>query len=370
MSGTGWGGKTDPTGKPLNPATTPVGQAVWGQGTPQYKAYTGALSPTNLGYDSGALTGSQWNELYNYAGSLTGAGTGAKTPTLKKSGTGGGGSRGGGGGGGGGGGAVAPPQMTQAQLDWYASLLKGGVPGQQTATNLDLPDWQDVNLTPFDNSMYSGLRDSLGQAYASDSAAATGAYDAYQNYLQSNYKNPYDNATYATGQTTPGTTQAGMQRLLSSQGQSPQMGNETYQQGQSADQAFGNLLSILGTNENQMQGNRLSAIQADRGTTQRALDMARLQGNTGIGLQEGAAKQAWQQRADDRSLLNAQQRAQLAQQEALANWQRQNEVGDANVNAKSSYNQQVLSALASLLPSLISQGGTLSLPDLQALGLA
>ncbi len=369
MSGTGWGGKTDANGRPLNPATTPVGQAVWGQGTPEYKAYTSTLSPGSLGYNSGALTGSQWKDLYNYSASLTGAAGGAKNPLPTKKPTGGSGSRGGGGGGGGGG-APAAPQMTQEQLNWYASLLKSGAPGQQQYNALDLPDWQDVNLTPFDNSMYSGLRDSLGQAYASDSAAATGAYDAYQNYLTSNYKNPYDNASYVTNQTTPGTTQAGMQRLLSSQGQSPQLGGETYRQGQSADQAFGNLLSILGTNENQMQGNRLSAVQADRGTTQRALDMARLQGNTGIGLQEGQAKQQWQQRADDRSLLNAQQRAQLAQQEALANWQRQNEVGDANVNSKSSYNQQMLSALASLLPSLIAQGGTLSLPDLQALGLA
>jgi len=362
MSGTGWGGKTSPTS-----TTDPVGTQIWGQGTPEYKAYTSTATPASMGYTPTNLSSADWNTLYQYGNSLSAAAGGAKTPVIKKSGT---GTTSRGGGGGGGGGAVAPPQLNQAQLDWYASLLRGGAPGQQTATNLDLPDWQDVNLTPFDNSLYSGLRDSLGQAYASDSAAATGAYDAYQNYLQSNYKNPYDNATYASGQNVPGTTQAGMQRLLASQGQNPQMGSETYQQGQSADQAFGNLLSVLGANENQLQGNRLSAIQADRGTTQRALDMARLQGNTGIGLQEGQAKQAYQQRADDRSLLNAQQRAQLAQQEALANWQRQNEVGDANVNAKSSYNQQVLSALASLLPSLIAQGGTLSLPDLQALGLA
>jgi hypothetical protein len=127
-----------------------------------------------------------------------------------------------------------------------------------------------------------------------------------------------------------------MQRLLASQGQNPQMNSETYRQGQGADQAYGNLLALLGVNEDRQQTNKLAATQADRGTAQTALNMARLQGMTGIGLQEGQAKQAWQQRADDRSLLNAQQRAQLAQQEALANWQRQNDVGDTNNASKTS----------------------------------
>jgi len=166
MSGTGWGGKTSPTS-----TTDPVGTQIWGQGTPEYKAYTSTATPASMGYNSTNLSSADWNTLYKYQQSLTGAAGGA-APTVKKSGTGTASSRGGGGGGGGG--AVAP-QLNQAQLDWYASLLRGGAPGQQTATNLDLPDWQDVNLTPFDNSLYSGLRDSLGQAYASDSAAATGS---------------------------------------------------------------------------------------------------------------------------------------------------------------------------------------------------
>jgi hypothetical protein len=55
--------------------------------------------------------------------------------------------------------------MTQAQLDWYASLLKNP-PCDNTFQAIDRPDWQDVNLTPFDSSMYSGLRGALGEAYA------------------------------------------------------------------------------------------------------------------------------------------------------------------------------------------------------------
>jgi hypothetical protein len=217
--------------------------------------------------------------------------------------------------------------------------------------------------------MYSGLRDSLAQAGASDRAAASGAYDQLQGYLQSNYSNPYANATYATSENVPGRTQLAMQRMLASQGQNQNMSNDTYRQGQTADQGFGNLLSILGSNEDVAQRNRLSAVQADRGTTNRALDMAMLAGNTGIGLQEGQARQAWQQRADDRGLLNAQQRAQIAQQEAMANWQRQNQVGDTNVSNNMQYREGVLGQLTNLLP-LLTQAGGLTLPDLASLGLA
>ena len=54
----------------------------------------------------------------------------------------------------------------------------------------------------------------------------------------------------------------------------------------------------------------------------------------------------------------------------MANWQRGNEVGDANVNSQTSYKNNILAQLSALLPQLIAQGGTLTLPDLQALGLA
>jgi hypothetical protein len=363
MAGTGWGGKT-----PSTSTKDPVGSQIWGQGTPEYKAYTTYASPANMGYTSPTISSADWGSVFKSTLAAASAPKKTSLPAPKPVSTAKRSSGGYGGGGGGGGGAAAPPQLSQDQLNWYASLLKGAAPGQLTANTLDLPDWQDVNITPFDNQMYEGLRNSLGQAYASDSAAATGAYDQLANYLQSNYSNPYDKATYATSQNVPGQTQLAMQRMLASQGQNQNMANDTYRQGQSADQGFGNLLAILGSNENIAQRNRLSAVQADRGTTQRALDMARLQGNTGIGMQEGAAKQQWQQRADDRGLLNAQQRAAINQQEALANWQRQNEVGDTNVSNRAGYSQATLNALSQLLPQLI--GTSLTLPDLAALGLA
>ncbi len=347
------------------PLSTP---GLIAKGAPQeaLKSWLTPATQVSRAYDGSQGTQEEWFKRFRDATNSAGAGAAPTlqqnpSPTIKRS--------GGGGGGGGGGGAAPAPTLTQDQLNWYASLLKGTKPGDLQYNAIDLPDWQDVNITPFDNSMYENLRGSLAQAGASDRAAASGAYDQLQNYLQSNYSNPYANATYATSENVPGQTQLAMKRMLESQGQNQNMSNDTYRQGQSADQGFGNLLSILGSNEDVAQRNRLSAVQADRGTTNRALDMALLSGNTGIGLQEGAAKQGWQQRADDRGLLNAQQRSQISQQEALANWQRQNQVGDTNVANNMQYREGILGQLTNLLP-LLTQAGGLTLPDLAALGLA
>ena len=367
MSGTGWGGATTPKGLPTNPTTTPIGSAIWGQGTPQYKAYTDYLPAQAAGpsYNSTNLNKSDWDTLYGVAAGMQSAPRGP-TPVAPRGGSGGGG---GGGYGGGGGGGAAAPQLNQGMLDWYTSMLRNAKPYSNQFQALTMPQWNDVNISPFDNSMYSGLRDSLGQAVASDRATASGAYDSLSNYLQSNYSNPYSNATYATSQNVPGQTQLAMQRMLQAQGQSPQMASDTYRQGQTADQGFGNLLALLGTNEDTAQRNRLGAVQTDRNWTNNMLNMAQLQGQTGIGLQEGQAKQAWQGRADDRALLNAQTRYQGDTQGALANWQRANEVGDTNNASQSAYYNSVISALTGLLPSLIAQGGSLNLPDYAALGL-
>jgi len=304
----------------------------------------------------------QW-QIYKNVNPTGGTNNNPVNPLGPRSGGGGGGGRGGGGGGGGGGAAG----LDQGQLDWYASMLRNAKPYDNQFNPLTMPQWNDVNISPFDNSQYDMLRNSLGQAVSSDRATAGGAYDSLANYLQSNYQNPYSNATYATSQNVPGKTQLAMQRMLQAQGQSPQMADESYRQGQTGDQAFGNLLALLGTNEDSAQRNRLGAVETDRNWTNNMLNMAQLQGQTGIGLQEGQAKQAWQGRADDRALLNAQTRYQGDTQGALANWQRQNEVGDTNNAQKTAYYNNVLSQLTNLLPLLMGSG--LNLPDYTAVGL-
>lgn len=94
--------------------------------------------------------------------------------------------------------------------------------------------------------------------------------------------------------------------------------------------------------------------------------MAQLQGNTGIGLQQGQAKDAWQQRYDTRAadIYNQQYQGQLAANQA--NWQRGNTLADNNYTTNNQYTNAMLSSvMGNLLPLIIS--GQLQVPDIQGL---
>lgn len=325
-----------------------------------YSGQVAAATPRPAGFNDESYNRLLFDKIYN--ANTGGAGTtGApKRPTVGGSSGGGGGRRGGGGGGGGG--AVAP-QLSQAQLDWFSSLLQQGRPqGEAAGPALTMPDYNAPQLTPFDTSQYDTLRTNFGQALASDQAAAQQAYGNLTNYLNTNYRNPYDSATYATSENVPGATQQAMQRMLASQGANSGLANDAYRSGQTADQAFGNLLGLLGSNENVAQRNRLANVQMDANQTARALDMAGLQGRTGIDLQQAQAKNAWQQMADQRAYDAYNNAYQSQSQAALANWQRQNTLADTNYQTNNAYTNSALQAMLGLLPELIKNPG-LTLPD-------
>lgn len=261
------------------------------------------------------------------------AGRNAGTGTLPSYGA----TSGGGGGGRGGGGGGGPAGMSQEQLDWITGLLGRG--GPQT---LDLPDYDAT----FDPTVYNQLEASLGEAGGQSRAAASEAYNNLQNYLTTNNRNAF--AQGPPQAAAPGMDAGAMQRMLQSQGVGPEAVAANQQGAAAGNAAFSNLWALLGANENTAQQNRLARVQTDRGTTNRAIDAAMLQGRTGIGLQRGQAQTAFNERA-------AQMRNQIAQQEAMANWTSQNE-----------YRNQQIQTLLGLLPGL---GQGVQLPDYAALGM-
>lgn len=330
--------------------------------------YTRPAAASQLGVST--LDDSSYNSYL--LGKLQGASSPTTGGTLPRytsaggsGGSGGGGGRGGGGGGGGGG-AVAPA-LSQEQLDWMMGLLKGGRPAaEQAGPALAMPQYNAPQLTPFDTSQYDTMRGSLNTALASDRGAADTAYGNLNDYLTTNYRNPYEGASYATQQNVPGSTQAAMQRMLASQGQSSNLGSDAYRSGGTADQAFGNLLAVLGTNEGQAQQNRLRNVRQDQMQTQRGFDMAGLQGRTGIDIQQSQAKNQWQQMADARAYDAYNNAYNQQSQGALANWQRQNQLADTNYSSNNAYTNSQLQAMLGLLPQLIASPG-LTLPDTQSL---
>jgi len=284
--------------------------------------------------------------------------------------SGGGGGGGGGRRGGGGGGAAPVPKLTQQQLDWAASVLAGGKPGDITAGTLDLPDYQGMAVRAFDPSQWQMALGALNQGAESDLGTANTATQNMLQFLNTNYTNAFNNPsqTYATAGQAPGTTQQGMQRFLQSQGVNPDVAAGNYQQAQSADQGFGNLWRSLAGNEDIAQRSRLANAQQYGNQAVQGINAAASAGRLGLGLGQAQAQGAWQQRADERAYQDYQMQQQIAQQEAMQNWQRANQVQDTNLTNQNQYRNAEMQSLLGLLPQLIQSPG-LSLPSLQALGM-
>jgi len=274
-----------------------------------------------------------------------------------------------GGGGGGGGGAVAAPKLSQAQLDWMASLLKSAGPQALTANTLDLPDYQAYAYAAFDPSMYNQLQGSFDQAVQMDRNTATQSYGDLTNWLNQNQTNAFNNGNNSYAQADP--QQQAMARMLQDQGvnAASNPGFQSSVQGAAAgNAAFDNLWRVLGANEDTANRNRLGNVQQQAAQTQNGLNVAALQGTTGIGLQRSQAQAAYQTQLQQMQREDWQAQQQALQQEALANWQRANEVQDTNSTNINSYRNSELQSLLGLLPSLA--GNPAALPSLQALGLA
>jgi hypothetical protein len=270
-----------------------------------------------------------------------GGGSPAPSPYPSLGSTGGSGfSYGGGGGGGGGGG---PAGMTQEQFDWATSLLGQGQPDPLVANRLDLPAYR----SKFHPQMYNQMLRRFNRGVKTDKRTANRSYDQLGNFIRNNYTNAFQNprARAANINQAPGMNSTQMARMAQNQGVDPSVVNEQMQGASAADRAFQNLWGVLGANETQNQRNRLTGVREQRGDTLNALRIAAMQGRTGIGLQRAGAKDEWRTRVED-------QRNAQRQQEALANWQRQNQVGDTNFTTSSEYRNNVISSLLGMLPGL------------------
>jgi hypothetical protein len=100
----------------------------------------------------------------------------------------------------------------------------------------------------------------------------------------------------------------------------------------------------------------LGNVQMDANQTQRALDMAKLGGLTGIGMQRGQAEQQWKQLQEDRAYNDWGSQQAALQQEAMQNWQRQNQVGDSNASNQNAWRQSVIDQVSAMLPMLGANG--------------
>ncbi len=252
-------------------------------------------------------------------------------------------------------------------MDQLSALLRNARPGQATASTIDLPDYQAPQRAAFNGSMYDNLNRDWEAAYQQDAATQAKAGQDLLAFL-AQQTNPYTNGnnTYAQAGQAPGQSIAQLQQLAQSQGVDPSILAAEYGQRAAADQAFGNMWrSNAAATDTQNQGN-VARANTDIANWAQGLNAQRRAGGAQIGMARGQAQNRYDEQSYDYAREDAQIANQIAMQEAMANWERANQVGDTNLTNSNSYRNAVLEALLGMVPSL--PNGT-KLPDISQWGL-
>ena len=253
-------------------------------------------------------------------------------------------------------------------MDQLAALLRNARPGQSAASTIDLPDYQAPQRAAFNGQMYDQLGGQWESAYQQDAATQAKAGQDLINFLNATQTNPYTNGnnTYAQAGQAPGQSIGQLQQLLQSQGVDPSILAQAYGERVGADQAFGNMWrSNAAATDTRNQGN-LARANTDIANWAQGLNADRRAGTAQIGLARGQAQNRYDEQSYDYARQDAQLQQQIAMQEALANWERANQVSDTNSVNSNSYRNSVLEALLGLVPSLAPGA---ALPDISQWGL-
>jgi hypothetical protein len=201
----------------------------------------------------------------------------------------------------------------------------------------------------FDASMYDTLRGRLGQAVAQDAGTANTAFDQLKSTLSSNYQNAFAQLPQG-GQS--GMDQQAMQRFLQQQGVDPSVAGAAQGEQAGSNQAFANLWRSGAANEDSMQQGRLANADISRQDTLNRLRAEGLRGSTGIDMQQGAAQRDYNTRTEDWARQDWQQGQDRAYQDAIANWQRGNQVSDTNTTTQNGWTSDMVQALLGFIPSM------------------
>ena len=303
-----------------NQARQPGGGSTW---------WTQSLTPAQLSQltlDPGAFK--EANTAFNYMG--TAPGTLPTMPGL--GGSGGGGSAG----------------MTQEMFDYLSSIIGKGKPQALTAENLDLAD--PSQYMKWDPSQYNVARQGVTSGIEGIRTRGNTAFDQAQGEL-SRYANPFEGGL----QTRNPDLQAAMQRMMQANNVAPGQVGATNEEGVQADRAMANTLALLAGTDQARSASNLRALAGDRTTFDQNLGLEGNMLNLGVNMSEARGKTAF-----DQALQQAMMEA--ANQEAMQNWTRRNQVADTNVGAQNQWNQDILNTYLQLV------GGTAPGTTLPAAG--
>lgn len=234
------------------------------------------------------------------------------------------GGRGGGGGGGGGGG---PAGLDQATLDWLFGQIGAGRPQDIQFNPIDLPE-----LNPFDTSQYDTARAGVTSGIDAMRTRGNQALDQALGEINQ-FKNPFAGGM----QTTNPDLAAQMAAMARANNATTALQGVTGE-GIQADRAFGNAQALMAGAEQSRNAANKRAIGGDRRTMETNLGLEGNMLGLGVNMAQAKARGAYDERAEA-----------LRQQEAMLNWQRNNQVGDTNASNRNAWNSGLMQTLMSII---------------------
>lgn len=260
-------------------------------------------------------------------------------PTFNPNGGGGGGGGGRGGGGGGGGGAPVP--------DYSAIMALLNRKPQQY-------EWKDMGFTPyegtgfydFNGEQFARARSGLTDAISADRSAGANSYAQGMAELQQ-YQNPFNNPTTVTNPQQS----AAMQRMMQANNVATDINQADTNRGVQADQAFGNLLAVLGGVNDQAQASRVRALQGDQRGFNERLDAELRGGNLSVDMAEAAARQQYEKDKWAYGEQIAQMNYAEARKVIEYNNTGQNQTAQANTQTANTWNQNNIQTIIDMIAS-------------------
>ena len=245
------------------------------------------------------------------------------------------------GGGGGGGGAPAPDY---SQWGGWAAATR---PSTLKATDLDLPEYQQVAPRAWDTSQYDAARTGVAGGIADARNIGNTAFDRQLAEYRA-MRNPYTQG--------PRTTNPGVDpRLLASMqawgGAGSGGAAQAYGEGVQADQAMGSVYDLLASGQDQYQQGLMRSTAGDRMQLDQRLGGEERMLNLGIQMAQARAKAEYDKEVWALGKEAADRNYEARMAEASANWTRRNTVDDTNVATGNAWNQNVLNTILSMIAS-------------------
>ena len=228
-------------------------------------------------------------------------------------------------GGGGGGGGVNP--------DWgKMAAIMGFTPQKYKFQNYTPEMYKGTGFYDFDSSMYDRARQGVQEGLAADLASGQAAYGDAMTELQQ-YQNPFAGRSYSTNPQMSGA----MQRMLAANNAGVTGGPTEQARGVQADQAFGNVLALLGGAADQRQGAEMRALGGDERRFNESLQSEGRGMNLGIDMALANARSQYEKDKWQYGEEIAQQNYQARTQAAMYNNQGLNQTNQANVAQGNEY---------------------------------